>query len=160
MNLFETTLLRGAWRLVKVIAATAISTAMARMLIVPLFIGPAINFASRTPSKLLYGGMASCFGAFMIILISNALCFEGVEIDGHPKWSAWTVLSILFSGIAIFVTRQETDSVPSMALSINLVLLSGFILFLVIDDTKRQRSQERSMDYPYDQEALPASRDL
>ena len=160
MNLFATMLLRGAWRLLKVIAATATSTAMAHMLIVPIIIEPAINFASKTPSKILYGGIASCFGAFMITLISNTLCFEEVEIDGHPKWSAWTVLSMFFSGIAIFVTRQETDSVPSMALSINIVLLSGFILFFVIDDTKRQRSQERSMDNPYGQEILPASRDL
>ena len=160
MNLFATTLLRGAWRLVKVITATAISTAMAHMLIVPIIIEPAINFASKTPSKILYGGIASCFGAFMITLISNAVCFEGVEIDGHPKWSGWTVLSILFSGVAIFATRQETDSVPSMALSINLMLFNGFLLYCVIDDTRRQGRQERSVDYPYDQEPLPASRDL
>ena len=160
MNLFATTLRRGVGRLVKAIAATALSTGMAHMLIVPMVIEPAINFAIRTPSKILYGGMASCFGAFMITLISNALCFEGVEIDGHPKWSGWTVLSMLFSGVAIFITRQETDSVPSMALSINLVLLSGFILYCVIDDTRRQRRQECSVDYPYDQETLPGSRDL
>ncbi|WP_143225039.1 hypothetical protein [Actinomyces naeslundii] len=146
MNLFTTTLLRGAWRLAKVIAATAISTAGAHMLIIPMFIEPAINFASRTPSKILYGSIASCFGAFMIFLASNALFFEGVEIDGHPKWSGWTVLSMLFSSIAISATRRATELVPSVALSINLVLLSGFVLFLVIDDIKRQRSQERSMD--------------
>lgn len=160
MNLFATTLRRGAWRLVKVIAATALSTGMAHMLIVPMVIEPAINFASRTPSKILYGGMASCFGVLVIVLISNIFCFDGAEIIGHPKWNGWTVLSILFSGVAIFVTRQETGSVPSMALSINLMLFSGFLLFLVIDDTRRQRRQERSLDYPYDQEPLPASRDL
>lgn len=160
MNLFVTTLRRGAWRLVKVIAATALSTGMAHMLIVPMVIEPAINFAIRTPSKILYGGIASCFGVLIIALISNVLCFEGAEINGHPKWNGWTVLSILFSGVAIFVTRQETDFVPSMALSINLVLFSGFLLFLAIDDTRRQRRQEHSVDYPYDQETLPASRDL
>lgn len=160
MNLFATTLLRGAWRLVKVIAATALSTGMAHMLIVPMVIEPAINFASRTPPKILYGGMASCFGVLIIALISNILCFDGVEINGHPKWNGWTVLSILFSGVAIFVTRQETDSVPSMALSINLMLFSGFLLYCVIDDIRRQRRQERSVDYPYDQETLTASRDL
>ncbi|WP_454922119.1 hypothetical protein [Actinomyces naeslundii] len=146
MNLFATMLLRGAWRLVKVTAATALSTGMAHMLIIPMFIEPAINFASRTPSKILYGSIASCFGAFMIFLASNALFFEGVEIDGHPKLSGWTVLSMLFSSIAISATRRATELVPSVALSINLVLLSGFVLFLVIDDIKRQRSQERSVD--------------
>lgn len=146
MTQSTTMLLRGAWRLVKVTAATALSTGMAHMLIIPMFIEPAINFASRTPSKMLYGSIASCFGAFMIFLASNALFFEGVEIDGHPKWSGWTVLSMLFSSIAISATRRATELVPSVALSINLVLLSGFVLFLVIDDIKRQRSQERSMD--------------
>lgn len=160
MNLFATTLRRGAWRLAKVIAATALSTAMARMLIVPMIIEPAINLANRTPSKILYGGMASYFGVLIIGLTSNIFCFDGVEINGRPKWSGWTVLSILFSGVAIFVTRQETDSVPSMALSINLVLFSGFLLYCVIDDTRRQRRQERSVDYPYGQGTLPASRDL
>ena len=160
MNLFATTLLRGAWRLVKVIAATALSTGMAHMLIVPMVIEPAINFASRTPPKILYGGMASCFGVLIITLASNIVCFDGEEINGHPKWNGWTVLSILFSGVAIFVTRQETDSVPSMALSINLMLFSGFLLYCVIDDIRRQRRQERSVDYPYDQETLTASRDL
>lgn len=160
MNLFATTLRRGAWRLAKVIAATALSTAMAHMLIIPMVIEPAINFASRTPSKILYGGMASYFGVLIIALISNIFCFDGMEVNGHPKWSGWTVLSILFSGVAIFVTRQETDSVPSTALSINLMLFSGFLLFLVIDDTRRQRRQECSVDYPHDQETLPASRDL
>lgn len=160
MNLFATTMLRGAWRLVKMIAATAISTAGAHMLIIPMFIEPAINFASTTPAKILYGGMASCFGASMIILISKILCFDGVEINGHPKWSGWTVLSIYFSGVAIFATRQEADSVPSTALSINLMLFSGFLLYCVIDDTRRQRRQERSMDYSHGQETLPASRDL
>lgn len=157
MDLFATTMLRGAWRLVKAIAATALSTAMAHMLIIPMFIEPAIDFASRTPPKILYGGIASCFGVLIITLISNILCFDGAEINGHPKLNGWTVLSILFSGVAIFATRQETDSVPSMALSINLMLFSGFLLFCVIDDTRRQRRQERSMDY---QETLPASRDL
>ena len=160
MNLFATTPRRGAWRLAKVIAATAISTAGAHMLIIPMFIEPAINFASRTPPKILYGGMASCFGVLIITLISNILCFDGAEISGHPKLNGWTVLSILFSGVAIFATRQETDSVPSMALSINLMLFSGFLLYCVIDDTRRQRRQERSTDYPHDQETLPASRDL
>jgi len=155
MNLFATTLLRGAWRLVKVIAATALSTVMAHMLIVPMFIEPAINFASRTPSKLLYGGMASCFGAFMILIMLNTLLFESVEIDGYPRWSGWTVLSMLFSSVEIFATRRETESVSSVLLSISLVLLSGFVLFLVIDDTKRQRSQERSVDNFRDQGALP-----
>ena len=157
MNLFATTPRRGAWRLVKVIAATALSTAMAHMLIIPIVIETAINFASRTPPKILYGGMASCFGVLIITLISNIVCFDGAEINGHPKLNGWTVLSILFSGVAIFATRQETDSVPSMALSINLMLFSGFLLYCVIDDTRRQRRQERSMDY---QETLPASRDL
>lgn len=157
MNLFATTPRRGAWRLAKVIAATALSTAMAHMLIIPIVIEPAINFASRTPPKILYGGMASCFGVLIITLISNILCFDGAEINGHPKLNGWTVLSILFSSVAIFATRQETNSVPSMALSINLMLFSGFLLYCVIDDTKRQRRQERSMDY---QETLPASRDL
>ena len=160
MNLFATTLRRGAWQLVKVIAATALSTGMAHMLILPLFVEPAINFASRTPSKILYGGMASCFGVLMITLISNIFCFDGAESIGNPKWSGWTVLSMLFSGVAIFVTRQETDFAPSMALSINLVLFSGFLLYCVIDDTRRQRRQERSVDYLYDQETLPGSRDL
>lgn len=160
MNLFATTLRRGAWRLVKVIAATALSTGMAHMLIAPMVIEPAINFASRTPSKILYGGIASCFGVLMITIISNIFCFDGADINGHPKWNGWTVLSILFSGVAIFVTRQETGSVPSMALSINLILFGGFLLFLAIDDTRRQRRQEHSVDYPYDQETLPASRDL
>lgn len=160
MNLFATTLRRGAWRLVKVIAATALSTGMAHMLIAPMVIEPAINFASRTPSKILYGGIASCFGVLMITIISNIFCFDGADINGHPKWNGWTVLSILFSGVAIFVTRQETGSVPSMALSINLMLFGGFLLFLAIDDTRRQRRQEHSVDYPYDQETLPASRDL
>ena len=155
MNLFATTLLRGAWRLVKVIAATALSTVMAHMLIVPMFIEPAINFASRTPSKLLYGGMASCFGAFMILIMLNTLLFESVEIDGYPRWSGWTVLSMLFSSVEIFATRRETESVSSVLLSISLVLLSGFVLFHVIDDTKRQRSQERSVDNFRDQGALP-----
>ena len=157
MNLFATTLRRGAWRLVKVIAATAISTAGARMLIVPMFIEPAINFGSITPAKILYGGMASCFGVLIITLTSNIVCFDGEVINGHPKLNGWTVLSIFFSGVAIFATRQETDSVPSMALSINLMLFSGFLLYCVIDDTRRQRRQERSMDY---RETLPASRDL
>lgn len=160
MNLFATTLLRGAWRLVKVTAATAISTAGAHMLIIPMFIEPAINFASRTPSKILYGMIASCFGVLIITLISNIVCFDGAEINGNLDWNVWTVLPMLFSGVAIFATRQETDSVPSMALSINLMLFSGFLLFLVIDDTRRQRRQERSVDYPHDQETLPASRDL
>lgn len=75
MNLFATTLRRGAWQLVKVIAATALSTGMAHMLILPMFVEPAINFASRTPSKILYGGMASCFGVLMITLISNIFLF-------------------------------------------------------------------------------------
>lgn len=160
MNLFQTTLLRRAWRLAKVIAATALSTIMAHMLIIPMIIEPAINFANRTPSKILYGGMASYFGVLIIALISNILCYDGAEINGNLDWNGWTVLPILFSGVAIFVTRQETDSVPSMALSINLVLFSGFLLFLVIDDARRQRRQERSVDYPYGQETLPASRDL
>lgn len=160
MNLFQTTLLRGAWRLAKVIAATALSTAMAHMLIIPMIIEPAINLANRTPSKILYGGMASYFGVLIIGLTSNILCYDGAEINGNLDWNGWTVLSILFSGVAIFVTRQETDSAPSMALSINLMLFSGFLLFLVIDDARRQRRQERSVDYPYDQETLPASRDL
>ena len=159
MNLFATTLRRGAWRLVKVIAATALSTGMAHMFIVPIVIEPAINFASRTPSKILYGGIASCFGLLMITLISNSF-FDGTESIGNPKWNGWTVLSMLFSSVAIFVTRQETEFVPSMALSINLVLFSGFLLFLAIDDTRRQRRQERSVDYLYDQETLPVSRDL
>ena len=119
MNLFATTLLRGAWRLAKVIAATAISTAGAHMLIIPMFIEPAINFASRTPSKILYGMIASCFGVLIITLISNIVCYDGAEINGNLDWNVWTVLSILFSGVAIFATRQETDSVPSMALSVN-----------------------------------------
>lgn len=160
MNLFTTTLLRGAWRLAKVTAATAISTAGAHMLIIPMFIEPAINFASRTPSKILYGMIASCFGVLIITIISNILCFDGEEINGYPKLNGWTVLSILFSGVAILATRQETDSVPSMALSINLMLFSGFLLYCVIDDTRRQRRQERSMDYSHGQETLPASRDL
>lgn len=160
MNLFQTTLLRGAWRLAKVIAATALSTAMAHMLIIPMIIEPAINLANRTPSKILYGGMASYFGVLIIGLTSNILCYDRAEINGNLDWNGWTVLSILFSGVAIFVTRQETDSAPSMALSINLMLFSGFLLFLVIDDARRQRRQERSVDYPYDQETLPASRDL
>ena len=37
MNLFATTLLRGAWRLAKVTAATAISTAGAHMLIINVY---------------------------------------------------------------------------------------------------------------------------
>lgn len=160
MNLFTTTLLRGAWRLAKVTAATALSTAMAHMLIIPMFIEPAIDFASRTPSKILYGMIASCFGVLMITLACITLCFDGAEINGYPKLNGWTVLSILFSGVAIFATRQETDSVPSMALSINLMLFSGFLLYCVIDDTRRRRRQERSVDYPHDQETLPASRDL
>lgn len=160
MNLFATTLRRGAWQLVKVIAATALSTGMAHMLILPMFVEPAINFASRTPSKILYGGMASCFGVLMITLISNIFCFDGAESIGYPKWSGWTVLSMLFSSVAIFVTRQETDFASSMALSINLVLFSGFLLYCVIDDTRRQRRQERSVDHLYDQETLPVSRDL
>ena len=160
MNLFATTPRRGAWRLVKMTAATALSTGMAHMLIIPMFIEPAINFASRTPSKILYGGLASCFGVLIITLISNILCFDGAEINGYPKLNGWTVLSILFSGIAIFSTRQETDSVPSMALSINLMLFSGFLLYCVIDDIRRRRRQEHSVDYPHDQETLPASRDL
>ena len=160
MNLFASTLLRGAWRLVKVTAATAISTAGAHMLIIPMFIEPAIDFASRTPSKILYGMIASCFGVLIIMIISNILCYDGAEINGYPKLNGWTVLSILFSGVAIFATRQEKDSVPSMALSINLMLFSGFLLYCVIDDTRRQRRQERSVDYPHDRETLPGSRDL
>lgn len=160
MNLFTTTPRRGAWRLAKVTAATAISTAGAHMLIIPMFIEPAINFASRTPSKILYGMIASCFGVLIITIISNILCFDGAEINGYPKLNGWTVLSILFSGVAIFATRQEAEFVPSMALSINLMLFSGFLLYCVIDDTRRQRRQERSVDYPHDQETPPASRDL
>lgn len=160
MNLFQTTLLRGTWRLAKVTAATALSTAMAHMLIIPMFIEPAIDFASRTQSKILYGMIASCFGVLMITLACNTLCFDGVEINGYPKLNGWTVLSILFSGVAIFATRQEAEFVPSMALSINLMLFSGFLLYCVIDDTRRQRRQERSVDYPHDQETPPASRDL
>ena len=160
MNLFATTPRRGAWRLVKMTAAIALSTGMAHMLIVPIVIEPAINFASRTPSKILYGGMASCFGVLIITLISNILCFDGAEINEYPKLNGRTVLSILFSGVAIFATRQETDSVPSTALSINLMLLNGFVILLAIDDTEMQRRQESSTDYPYDQETLPASRDL
>ena len=160
MNLFATTLLRGAWRLAKVTAATAISTAGAHMLIIPMFIEPAINFASTTPAKILYGMIASCFGVLIITLISNIVCYDGAEINGNLDWNVWTVLSILFSGVAIFATRQEAEFVPSMALSINLMLFSGLLLYCLIDDTRRQRRQERSVDYPYDQETLPASRDL
>ena len=160
MNLFTTTMLLGVWRLVKVIAATAISTAGAHTLIIPMFIEPAINFASITPPKILYGGIASCFGVLIITLISNIVCFDGEVINGHPKLNGWTVLSILFSGVAIFATRQEKDFIPSMLLSINLMLFSGLLLYCLIDDTRRQRRQERSTDYLHDQETLPASRDL
>lgn len=160
MNLFQTTPRRGAWRLAKVTAATALSTIMAHMLIIPMLIEPAINFANRTPSKILYGEIASCFGVLIITIISNILCFDRAEINGNLDWNVWTVLSMLFSGVAIFATRQETDFAPSMALSRNLMLFSGFLLFLVIDDARRRRCQERSVDYPHDQETLPASRDL
>ena len=86
MNLFAATLRRGAWRLAKVTAATAISTAGAHMLIIPMFIEPAIDFASTTPSKILYGMIASCFGMLIITIISNILCYDGEEINGNLDW--------------------------------------------------------------------------
>lgn len=136
------------WRPVKIFTAVVLSTIMAHMVIIPMIIEPAINFAGITLSKILYGAIASCFGAFLILIINNTLLFEGVVIDGRPKWSGWVVLSMLVTSIYIFATKRAT--VSSIALSISVLLLSGFVFFLVKDDDKIQRDKERSVDHLYE----------
>lgn len=139
-----TALLRWEWRLAKTIAVAAATIGMAHIVIIPIIIKPAITIASNGLSKLLYGSIAGCVGAFMIFFITQVLLFEEVGVDGNPKWNGWVVLSLLLTGYGVFATGRKTEFMSSVALTIYLLLVSIGALLVVISDRSASSAAHQS----------------
>lgn len=124
-------LLRWVWWLVRTIAATAVATYAVRIMIIPFLIEPVY-------SKLLYGGIAFFFGAFIVFSLVRVLLVEEVGASGSLKLNGWIATSMCLTSVGVFATRRGTEFTSSM-LALALLLFSAIILFFfIIGDADRQ----------------------
>lgn len=131
-------LLRWVWWLVRTIAATAVATYAVRIMIIPFLIEPVLGITSYGMySKLLYGGIAFFFGAFIVFSLVRVLLVEEVGASGSLKLNGWIATSMCLTSVGVFATRRGTESTSSM-LALALLLFSAIILFFIIGAADRQ----------------------